>query len=366
MDFLPPHLLMMLLGFIGGLALGAVSRWVRFCTFGAFEASALSGNNNRFRAWALSLAVAITLVQLFYVTGIARIEESLYLQTDFDWLGFIIGGLLFGYGMAMAGNCGLGALVRAGGGDLRALINVAVIGIFAYLTVSGLLSHIRVGLRDTTAIEVSGPEGMHLPSIISSLLGLPALTGGLLVSATIVLALIFWALKDGTFRKDRRYLISGPLVGLIIAYGFFVTGYLGDDPFSPQPVEGFSYVMPPGETLVYFLTFSGAEGGFAVGLILGTPLGAFLVASARRRLVLESYEGGREMRRQLLGAAMMGTGGVLALGCTVGQGLSGMATLSAGAPLTFLAIYLGARVGLHTLLEQSFLAGLKAAFAREG
>jgi uncharacterized protein len=119
-----------------------------------------------------------------------------------------------------------------------------------------------------------------------------------------------------------RDIVAGALIGLAVAYGFAATGIIGADPFDPQRVESLTYVLPPGETIVYFLTYTGATIDFGIGLVLGTLGAAFLTAAFKGELRLEAFDDAREMRRHLAGAFLMGFGGVSALGCTARQGIS--------------------------------------------
>lgn len=159
--------------------------------------------------------------------------------------------------------------------------------------------------------------------------------------------------------------MAGALIGVVIAAGFAATGVLGNDEFDPHPVRSMSYVLPLGETIIYFLTFTGSSLDFGIGMVLGTISGAFGVALYKRELHLESFDGRREMRRHLIGAFLMGFGGVTALGCTVGQGMSGLSTLSMSSPLALGCILIGANFGLNYLLTGSLSDAARALLSRE-
>lgn len=353
MPDLPTPLVMALAGFVCGFVAGLAARAARFCTFGAVEDALLGGNLTRLKAWALAIALAMVLVQIMHVTGIARIGQSFYLAPSFGWLGAIAGGLMFGVGMAFVGTCGYGTIIRLGGGDLRYLVVFMVMGLTAYMTARGLTGVFREAVIEPWNLDLAALDGQGLPHIIGGLTGVAAAGLWLPMAALIAVAIVWWCLADRRFRRSRRDVVAGLAMGSAVAGGFFATGALGDDPFEVQRVLSLSYVLPPGETIVYLLTYSGATIDFGIGMILGTGTGAFLAAARKRELRLEAFDDAREMRRHLFGAVLMGFGGVSALGCTIGQGISGMATLSASAPLALLAILIGASGGLFYLMTGS-------------
>lgn len=353
MPDVPTPTMMALYGAILGLVVGAVARGARFCTFGAVEDAVLAGNKTRLRSWALAIAVATLLVQTMHVSDIARIGESFHLTPTFGWAGAIIGGLLFGLGMALVGTCGYGSLIRMGGGDLKSFIVFILMGLTAYMTARGFTGILRETLIEPLNIDLSAYDGQGLPHLISGVTGLAAQNLWLPTAITVAGLIGFWCFKDSDFRGSRRDILAAVMIGTAIASGYWVTGELGNNAFDPQRVESLTYVLPPGETIVYLLTFSGSTIDFGIGVVFGTVIGAFLVAVAKREIRLEAFDDAREMRRHLLGAFLMGFGGVTALGCTIGQGISGMATLSMSAPLALGSILIGATFGLFYLVTGS-------------
>lgn len=353
MPDVPTPTLMAFFGVFLGLVVGAVARGARFCTFGAVEDAVLAGNMTRLRSWALAIAFATLLVQTMHVSDIARIGESFHLTPTFGWAGAIIGGLLFGLGMALVGTCGYGSLIRMGGGDLKSFIVFILMGLTAYMTARGFTGVLRETLIEPLNVDLSAYDGQGLPHLISGVTGL-AVQHIWLPTAIAVASLIgFWCFSDPVFRSSRRDILAALVIGSVVAGGYWVTGVLGNNAFDPQRVESLTYVLPPGETIVYLLTFSGSTIDFGIGVVFGTVIGAFLVAVAKREVRLEAFDDAREMRRHLLGAFLMGFGGVTALGCTIGQGISGMATLSMSAPLALGSILIGATFGLFYLVTGS-------------
>lgn len=346
---LEPHIVMTLCGVGLGTAAGMAARGADFCTFRAIEDWWLSGSLQRLRTWALAIAVSMVLVQVMLATDTARISDSFYLSPSLGWGGAIIGGLMFGWGMAMVGTCGFGILVRLGSGDMRAVLLFLVMGLSAYMAARGLTALGRVYALEPLTTDMAALGGQGLSHVIAALLGTAVGTTGLILGLLISGLLTAWCLMSVEFRKSPYSLLSGIAVGLAVAGGFAATGILGNDEFDPQRVESLTYVLPPGEMIQYLLTFTGAEIDFGIGAMIGTILGAWITSATRARFRLEAYDDAREMRRHLLGAFLMGTGGVAALGCTVGQGISGMATLSLGAPMALAAIFAGAILGIRYL-----------------
>ncbi len=363
MDEIPTSLILAGCGLLAGLIVGAAARGVRFCTFGAIEDWILADDTRRMRSWGLAMAVAMMAVQFLDAWGGARIGESFYLSASFGWAGAVVGGLLFGFGMAMVGTCGYGTLVRLGGGDLRAIVVFLVLGLSAYMTARGLTGVLREAVIDPLSLDLEKLGGQGLSHLLSAALGIERSSISLGLGLVVPLVIVRWCFQSAAFRAAPKDVFGGVVIGFVVAAGFAATGIVGADPFDPQRVESLTYVLPPGETIIYLLTFSGATIDFGIGLVIGTVAGAFLTAAAKRELRLEAFDDAREMRRHLLGALLMGFGGVTALGCTVGQGISGIATLSLSAPLALGSILLGAAFGLHYLVSGSVREAFSALHA---
>lgn len=350
-----PHILMAICGFGLGTVAGLAARGADFCTYRAIEDWWVTGRNTRLRTWALSIIVAMVAVQLLFATDMARIDESFYLAPSLGWGGAIIGGLLFGWGMAMVGTCGFGVLVRLGSGDMRAVLLFLVMGLSAYMAARGLTALGRVWALEPLRLDMTGSGGQGLGHLLGVATGMAPGSAGLLLALVVGVPVLAWCFRDAAFRGSGYGVLSGVAVGLAVAGGFATTGILGNDDFDPQRVESLTYVLPPGETIQYLLTFTGAEINFGIGVTLGTVFGALVTTATRTGFRLEVYDDVREMRRHLLGAFLMGFGGVAALGCTVGQGISGMSTLAVSAPLALASIFAGAVLGIRYLMTGSLL-----------
>jgi len=365
MNELPIHLTVALCGYVAGLAFGAVAQRTNFCTMGALSDIVFLGSYNRMRAWLLAIAVAIAGSQALHAAGLVDLGKSIYLAPTFGWLGAVIGGLMFGFGMTLAGGCGSRTLVRLGAGNLKSLVVFMVLGFFAYMTLRGLTGALRVAVVEPAAVDLRriGLASQGLPEF-AAMLGLPpALARGIAAGATVA-GLIFYCFKDAAFRASTRNVVAGAAIGLLVVAGWAITGIVGNDDFEPTQLASFTFVAPVGESLVYAMTWTGAKIGFGIAAVLGVVSGAFVAAKASGEFRIEGFSEKGDFLRHLAGAALMGTGGVTALGCTIGQGITGVSTLAAGSVLALGAILLGGLVGLRYLEEGSLGGALKAVASR--
>lgn len=363
MELISTPTLLALCGVMLGFVMGATARRTKFCTFGAVEDYILIGRLTRLKAWALAIATAMICVQILHHFNIARIDEVFYLNSKFGLVGSVVGGLLFGLGMAMVGTCGFGVIVRTAGGDLKALTSFLVMGISAYMAARGLTSHIKVYAIDSFIINLDSIGGQGIPHIFQWLAGIDVKYLWLPVGLTIGGSLLFFCFRGKEFKNNKPDIFAGIIIGLAVTSGFVVTGVLGADPFEMSRVESITYVLPLGETLIWLMTLNSTSVTFAIAIVIGTFLGALSVALLQHDFRLEGFDDVREMKRHFLGAVAMGAGGVTALGCTIGQGISGISTLAVSPILSLISIFLGATFGLHWLLsgnaKEAFLLLIK-------
>ncbi len=338
------HVLAALVGLAGGLLLGLAARLGRFCTMGAIEDWLYGQDTRRMRMWLIAIGAAVIGSFTLIGTGLLVPADTMYLSLSWNPLGSIVGGLMFGYGMALAGNCGYGALARLGGGDLRSFVIVLVMGVFAYMTIAGPIAPLRAALFPSPPVE--GAELPGIAHLIGRLTGAGPVAVGIVIGAAILLAglsrqmlaepsRIFWAL----------------VVAAAVILAWAGTQWIHDNGFEEVPVVSHTYSRPLGETLLYLMTATGSRVNFGIGSVAGVILGAFLGSLLKGHFRWEACEDPRELRRQILGAALMGVGAVIALGCSIGQGLSAFSLLAFSAPVTFLAILAGAAFGLRQLIE---------------
>ncbi|NHF74256.1 YeeE/YedE family protein [Paracoccus xiamenensis] len=331
-----------LVGLGVGLLLGFCARLGDFCTLGALETALIGRDFRRIHIWSLALGVAILTTHLADAWGLVDIDRSLYRSIAWNPVASVAGGLLFGYGMAMAGNCGFGALVRAGSGDIRSVLIVVVLGIATYATLSGPLAPLRVFIFPQ--YEQDAPSGIG--EALSAVTGLdPAW-----LATALGLALIATGLRHPQVRHSTVTVLCAAGVGMSVVLAFIGTTWVARIGMDAVPVEGPSYTAPVGRTILYLMTATGTLPSFSVGLVTGTLAGAVAGSLWRRSFRWEACDDPRELGRQLSGAIMMGIGGVIAMGCTIGQGLTGTALLAWSGPVTLMAITAGAWVGLQRLL----------------
>lgn len=331
-----------LAGLAGGLVLGLSARLGEFCTLGAIETAIWGGDQRRLRLWGLVLAVAILGTQAGAALGLIDLGATMYHRIAWNPAASVCGGLMFGYGMALAGNCGFGALVRFGGGDLRSLVVVVVMGIFGFIALSGPLAPLRAALFPQP--QAPGPGG--IAHDIASLTGLP----GLGIAAGLALGLGLWALSHAPLRATPRMLAGGIAAGLAVVWCFGATTWLAAASLGGVEVEGPSFTAPVGRTLIFMMTSTAGGVGFSVGLVVGVMAGALGGSMLRGLFRWEACEDPRELGRQVGGAVLMGVGGVIAMGCSVGQGVSAFAALAWSGPVTLAAIVAGATLGLRQLI----------------
>ncbi|MGI9405036.1 MAG: YeeE/YedE family protein [Hyphomicrobiaceae bacterium] len=340
-----------LAGLIIGFGFGALTQTTNFCTMGAVADAVSFGDFKRARAWLLAVAVAIIGAQALQASGVIDLGQSIYLSSTFNWFGSIIGGLIFGFGMVLASGCPGRNLARVGGGDLKALVVLILIGFFGYATLRGITGLIRVQMETLTAVNTQsvGLADHGLGTIVSGITGMGVSTATLVMAAIVVLGLLWFCFRDAGFRASQKDIIAGLGLGALITAGWWVTGVMLADEFDPQPLASLTFVAPAGNTLQYLMTFTGSSINFGIATVFGAILGAFVAALVRGRFAISGFSDKSDTLRHFAGATMMGFGGVVALGCTIGQCISGMSTLALGSVLAFAAIVVGGVFGMKYL-----------------
>ncbi|GAB4384581.1 YeeE/YedE family protein [Albidovulum sp.] len=332
-----------LVGLGGGVALGLAARIGRFCTLGAIEDWLYSSDDRRMRMWAIAIGVAIIGTHLALAAGLMAPAETAYLDRVWNPVASVIGGLIFGYGMALAGNCGYGALARLGGGDLRAFVIVIVMGLSAHVAMSGPLAHLRIWVFPELR-GAAAPQGFA--QLLELRLGIPPLATGLAIGG----ALLAVALLSRAMLRSPAQILWGAVVGLAVVSGWVGTGWIAHAGFAAEPIRSHSFAEPIGDTMIYAMTASGTSLSFGVGSVLGVLAGAAIGSLWRGHFRWEACEDPRELRRQIGGAMLMGVGAILAVGCSIGQGISAFSVLAYSAPVAFLSILAGAAIGLRQLI----------------
>jgi uncharacterized protein len=339
-------------GLVIGIVFGFTVHRTNFCTMGSISDILSFGDYRRFRSWLLAAAVAIIGVWIVEGAGIADMANSIYVSPNFQWGGHVIGGLLFGVGMVFGGGCVSKNLARAGGGDLRSMIVLIVIGIAGYMTIGGLFGPARVAITAplTSDLSTLGLESQRVDGMLAAMTGLGAGAARILAVVVIAGGILAYCFANKGFRSSLKHVLAGVFIGLCVVAGWVLTG-LAFDEFADNPtVESLSYVRPTGDTIDYLMRFTAyAAPSFTVVTLLGALIGAFLSAISNKSFAFATFTDSSDTLRNLMGAVLMGIGGVTALGCTVGQSVTGVSTLALGSLITFLFIVIGGIIGMKVM-----------------
>jgi uncharacterized membrane protein YedE/YeeE len=277
----------------------------------------------------------------------------MYLSTTLDWAGAAIGGLMFGFGMVFGGGCASRNLVRTGTGDLRSMVVIVVIGISGYMAMGGLLGPIRAALSNATAIDLAakGMASQSFGAFLSRFTGTAPASADTIMAVVIALAIAAYCFAHAPFRSSPVHIVAGVGVGLCVVAGWTLTG-LGYDELADTPVVpgSLSFVRPTGDALEWLQRYTAIPiPNFGVTSVFGTILGAFLMGAMQGKLKLATFFDVSDTVRNLFGAILMGIGGVIATGCTVGQAVTGASTLAVSSFIVFAGLILGGIGGMKVL-----------------
>jgi uncharacterized membrane protein YedE/YeeE len=324
---------------------GAVGNKTNFCTMGAVSDWVNMGDTSRMRMWLLAIAVALLGSSALEATGLVDLSKSIYPAPSFTWLSYLVGGFLFGVGMTLGSGCGSKTLIRVGAGNLKSLVVYVFLGIAAYMTLRGLFGAFRVGVLERAAITL--PQGQDLPSLLG--------VNQAILAAVIGGAILVFVYASKAFRSSYDYTLGGVVTGLVVVGGWYVSGVVGhvaEDPNTLQEafvatntgrMESFSFVSPMAYTLEYLMLWTDKSKIVTYGIAsaLGVIAGSAAYALATRSFRWEGFRDAEDTANHMVGGLLMGFGGITALGCTIGQAITGISTLALGSILTFIAIVAG-------------------------
>jgi uncharacterized membrane protein YedE/YeeE len=340
------------------VAFGAIAQRTHFCTMGAVADIVNTGDWSRMRMWTLAIGVAMLGFNAMVALGWVEAGKSIYAAPRLTWLSAVLGGLMFGFGMVLASGCGSKTLVRIGGGNLKSVIVFVVLGIAAFATLKGITGVARVATVDRVAIEFAA--GQDLPTLAAQAFGVARGHAALLLGAVLGGGLVAWSLARAEGRSGD-VLLGGVGIGAVIVAMWWVSGQLGHVAEHPETLEeafvatnstrmeSLSFVAPVAYTVDWLLFFSDKSKVLTIGIVstFGVVVGSALVALSGRSFRWEGFAGAEDTANHLVGATLMGVGGVAALGCTVGQGLSGVSTLAVGSFIALASIIAGAVLALR-------------------
>ena len=340
--------------------MGAVVNRTNFCTMGAVSDWVNMGDSGRLRSWLLAIAVATGGLLLLEILGKAQLGEGTfppYRTANFAWLRYLVGGALFGVGMTLGSGCGNKTLVRVGGGNLKSLVVLAIASVMAYLM---LWTNFYANVFDswmaplTINLASAGIKSQTVDGILGGILGMPGGSLHVVLGGLIVLGLLAYAFSSEEFRGNFDNVLGGAVVGLAVVAGWALTGgalgaewkewaEMADVPPSRVEVQSFTFISPMGD-LVRYLTDPANLSliNFGICALLGVVVGSFIFAVVTRRFRVEWFVSVGDFANHAVGGLLMGVGGVLSMGCTIGQAVTGVSTMALGSMLTFVAIVAGA------------------------
>ena len=355
----------LLWGFCLALVLGAVANKTNFCTMGAVSDWINIGDKSRLRAWILAMAVAILGIGLLEYLGMVDMSLTVsndtsnppYRTTTFVWLRNVVGGFLFGIGMTLASGCGNKTLVRLGEGNMKSIVVLTIMALAASVMLFTSFDYF-VFLQWMMPLSIDftnyGVSGQDLGSVIVGLSGLDAKPVYWLLPALVVgLAMLIWVFKVADFRANRELMSAGLIVGLLVVIVWYITAgptgqalleeleFMDQRPYAAG-AQSFSFIAPGAHIGQYiYQGFSSAYLSFGVVVVVGVILGSFLYTLVFRQLRVEWFASWSDFFNHVIGAMLMGVGGILGMGCTIGQGITGIATLALGSFITVAAIVAG-------------------------
>ena len=342
---------------------GAIAQRTHFCTMGAVSDIVTMGNWSRMRMWGMAIGVAMIGFYALAASGQLDPAKTLYASNRFIWLSALTGGFMFGFGMVLASGCGSKTLVRIGGGNLKSVVVFLVMGMAAFTTLKGITAVARVATVDRVALDF--PANATLSNWLGNAVGLSPSVAGLVLALVLGLGLIVWALLGRDFISLDN-LLGGLGIGAVIVAMWWVSGHLGYVAEHPETLqeaflatnsgkaEALSFVSPVAYTLDWVMFFSDKSKLLTIGIasVVGVVAGSTLYALVTRSFRWEGFRDAKDTANHLVGGALMGVGGVMAMGCTVGQGLSGISTLSMTSIVALAAILAGCVSALKYQLWQ--------------
>lgn len=344
--------------FVLSAVFGIVARSTRFCTMGAISDVVNLGDWTRVKQWAAAGAIALIGFSVLVYAGLVDPDQTLYASNRLLWLSALVGGLLFGAGMVLCSGCGNKTLVRLGGGSLKALVVLLVMGVSAFATLKGITAVLRVATVDSVHLDMA--TNASLPDVLAAALQVHGPSLRLLLGLGIGGALLAWAAWGRRETRDVRSLVGGVLIGLLVVAAWWLSGHwavVDEHPLTLEHVflatnsgraEALSFVTPVAYALDWLMFYSDANKLLTLGIasVAGVVAGAAVHALWSREFRWEGFASTGDLAHHVAGGVLMGIGGVTAMGCTIGQGLSAVSTLSIASLPAIAGIVAGAVASL--------------------
>ena len=376
--------------FLIAVVMGAVANKTNFCTMGAVSDWVNMGDTGRLRAWLLAIAVAMLGVLLLEGSGTLTLPSDTfppYRTATFAWLRYALGGVMFGIGMTLGSGCGNKTFVRLGGGNLKSLVVLAIASVAAYYMLWGDIK--GAGFFDVvfnswiapTNIDLGahGIASQELGAIVAGLTGADAASLHYVIGGIFVLGLLFFVFKSADFRTSFDNILGGLVIGLAVIAGWYITGgtmgaawkdyaEMATDIPSRVNVQSYTFISPMGDSVRYLLNPTNLSlVNFGIMAVCGVIVGSLLYSLIARKFRVEWFASSKDFVAHAFGAVLMGVGGVLSMGCTIGQGITGVSTLALGSILTFASIVFGSaltmKVQYYLMDEQGFFGALRSSLA---
>jgi uncharacterized membrane protein YedE/YeeE len=336
------------LGFMLAFIFGYVANKTSFCTMGAVSDVVNMDDWGRMRAWLLAIAMAVLGTSLLVYLGYLDITKTYYTRSAIPWGALLIGGLTFGIGMTLAGGCGQRTLVRLGAGNLKSVVVFMFLGYSALLTMNGVFRELVDKFLRIDALTIQANGMQTLPALF----GMHGGQAQLIIGGGLALLLFGFAFMNQEFRGNRDNIMAGVVVGLVVTAGWYVTGrvglaeneymemaYVGTD---SKLAESMTFVGPLAYTMDLWAYWRDKHLTFGIACVFGVVMGSFVYSILNHTFRWEYFNSPQDMLRHIIGAVLMGFGGVTAIGCTIGQGVTGVSTLAVGSFIVFFGIVGGA------------------------
>ena len=352
-------------GFALAFVFGLVANKSNFCVMGALSDVVNMGHWGRMRMWLLAIAVAMLGAGVLAYTGQVDLSKAVVQRPSIAWLSLLVGGLCFGVGMTLSGGCANKNLVRMGGGSIRSIVVLVFLAIASYMTLKGLFGQWRASLLDPVSLNLAGFgwKDQSLATAVAQLTGMTPATAQLATLAVLLAALLVFVFRDKRFRANTLQIGGAVIIGALVVGGWYVSGHLGfgENPdtlevgyfaTNSRTIESMSFVGPLafGLELLLLWTDKSLHLSFGIASVIGVVLGSAAYALSARTFRWEGFASLTDLRNQLVGATLMGFGGVTALGCTVGQGITGLSTLAIGSFIAVAGICAGSIATLKVML----------------